>query len=113
MQWKSAQLFWGLLLLGVGGLLLLVNIGLIPDDVTDLWPVPIVLTGAWLIVAAARRPRGRGLTAGIVVIAVGMFWFAETFNWVDEDLFLSVLLMSIGLSIVLRGLFFRKDSALN
>ncbi len=113
MQSKNAQLFWGLLLLGVGGLLLLVNIGLVPNVVTDLWPVPIVLAGTWLIFVAARRPRGRGLTAGIVVTTSGMFWFAEAFNWVDEDFFLSVLLMSIGLSVVLRGLFFRKDSALN
>jgi len=113
MQSKNAQLFWGLLLLGVGGLLLLVNIGLLPNVVNDLWSVPIVLAGAWLIFVAARKPRGRGLTAGIVVTTAGMFWFAETFNWVDEDFFLSVLLMSIGLSVVLRGLFFRKDSALN
>jgi len=113
MQSKNAQLFWGLLLLVVGGLLLLVNIGLVPNVVTDLWPVPIVLAGAWLIFVAARRPRGRGLTAGIVVTAVGMFWFAETFNWVDEDLFLPILLMSIGLSIVLRGVFFRRGSALH
>jgi hypothetical protein len=107
-----AQLFWGLLLLGVGAVLLLNNLNLIPQNIADLWPVPVVLVGLWLLVSAARRPRGRGLTAAIVVSAIGMFWLAESLNWITEDLFLPVLLMSIGLGIVLRGLFFRGDSAL-
>ena len=112
MRWKSAQLFWGLLLLGAGVFLLLVNLDLIPQGLADLWPVPVILAGFWLIAVAAGRPRGRGLTAGIVVSAIGVFWLAESFNWVTDDLFLPVLLMAIGLGILLRGLFFRKDSAL-
>lgn len=112
MRWKSTQLFWGLLLLGAGAFLLLVNLNLIPQSIADLWPVLVVLVGFWLIAVAAGRPRGRGLTAGIVVSAIGMYWLAESFHWVTEDLFLPVLLMSIGLGILLRGLFFRKDSAL-
>lgn len=112
MRFKRVQLFWGLLLLGAGAFLLLVNLDLIPQGVADLWPVPVILLGIWLIVVAAGRPRGRGLTAGIVVSAVGVFWLAESLKWIAEDLFLPVLLMSIGLGIVLRGLFFRRDSAL-
>lgn len=112
MRWKSAQLFWGLLLLGAGSLMILDNLELIPQSVADLWPVPVVLLGLWLILVAARRPRGRGLTAGIVVTAVGAFWLAESLNWIGEDLFLPVLLISLGLGILLRGLFFQRGSAL-
>ncbi len=112
MRWIGAQLFWGLLLLGAGVFLLLVNLSLIPADIADLWPVPVVLVGIWILVAAVRRPRGRGLTAGIVVTAIGFFWLAESLNWITEDLFLPILLMSIGLGVVLRGLFYRRGSAL-
>ena len=110
MRWKSAQLFWGLLLLGAGVLMFLINLNLIPQTIADLWPIPVILIGIWLIVVAVRRPRWRGLTAGIVVAAVGVFWLAESLNWIGEDLFLPVLLMSLGLGIVLRGLFFRRGS---
>jgi membrane-bound ClpP family serine protease len=112
MRWKSAQLFWGLLLLGAGALMILINLDLIPQNIADLWPVPVILIGIWLIVIAVRRPRARGLTAGIVVTAIGTFWLAESFNWIGEDLFLPILLMSIGLGILIRGLFFRRSSAL-
>jgi hypothetical protein len=111
MRWKSAQLFWGLLLLGAGILMILINLDLIPQSIANLWPIPVVLAGIWLIVIAARRPRARGLTAGIVVTAVGAFWLAESFNWIEEDLFLPVLLISLGLGILFRGLLFRRGSA--
>jgi hypothetical protein len=110
MRWKSSQLFWGLLLLAAGVFLLLVNLDLIPQSIADLWPVPVILAGFWLLAAASRRRRGRGLTAGIVVTAVGLFWLAESLHWVTEDLFLPVLLISFGLGILLRGLIFRGGS---
>lgn len=113
MRWKNAQLFWGLLLLGAGALMILINLDLIPQSIADLWPIPVLLVGLWLILVAARRPRARGLTAGIVVTAVGAFWLAESLNWIGEDLFLPVLLISLGLGILLRGLFFRRGSALH
>jgi hypothetical protein len=111
MRWKSAQLFWGLLLLGAGILMILINLDLIPQSIADLWPIPVVLVGIWLIIIAVRRPRARGLTAGIVVTAVGAFWLAESFNWIGDDLFLPVLLISLGLGILVRGLLFRRGPA--
>lgn len=45
MRFSSHQLFWGLLLIILGTLLLLSNLGVITQDIWNYWPVIFILIG--------------------------------------------------------------------
>lgn len=107
MQWFRRQLLWGILLLAIGASLLVINMGWISPSVAFLWPSAVIVAGLWLVFTAVRTPRGRGLTAGVAVTAVGAFWLLQGLGWIREDLFLAILVMSLGAGMLLRGLFFR------
>ena len=56
---RRAGVFWGVVLLAVGALLLAQNLGLLPVSAGSLlWPLFLVLLGAWIVVGALSR-RGR------------------------------------------------------
>ena len=112
MRWERQRLFWGFVILGAGIILLIITLGLLPANIARLWPVIVLLLGLWLITAALRKSRGRGFTVGLVVFVIGVFWLAEGYHWVHEDLFLPILLISLGCGILLRGLLVRRGSAL-
>ncbi|HEY69119.1 MAG TPA: hypothetical protein G4O08_00895 [Anaerolineae bacterium] len=112
MRWVRQRLFWGFALIGAGIILLMITLDWLPADIANLWPVIVLILGIWLIVASLRRYMGRGFTIGFLVFTVGVFWLAEGFNWIHEDLFLPVLLISFGLAILLRGLLVRRGKAL-
>lgn len=52
MRFSSHQLFWGLLLIVLGTLLLLSNLGIISQDIWIYWPVIFILVGLKLILHA-------------------------------------------------------------
>jgi hypothetical protein len=106
MRRGSRELFWGLAFIGAGLILLLVRLGWLPPSADSLWPLVVFFLGVWLAASAIRRPGGRGLTAGVVVMAVGAYWFAEGLGWVNEEVFLAVLLMALGLGLISRTLLF-------
>jgi hypothetical protein len=112
MRWVRQRLFWGFALIGAGIIWMTIALGWLPADIANIWPVIVLLLGIWLIVAALRRYMGRGFTIGFVVFTVGVFWLAEGFNWVHEDLFLPVLLIAFGFAVLLRGLLVRRGKAL-
>lgn len=66
--------FWPLLLIAVGGLLLLANVGVIPAirvvDAVNLWPLLLVLIG--LDIALARRSPVIALAVELAVIVAGL-----------------------------------------
>jgi hypothetical protein len=103
----SAAIFWGLLLIVAGGGLILTHLGIIPATFQELWPAGVILVGLWWIAVATRARRGRGLTAGLVIVGMGGFLLARQIWGVAEELFIAVLLLAIGLGVMLRSLFFR------
>lgn len=108
MRGHTGQVVWGLAFVFLGIGLLLANLGWLSARTADVWPLVVFVAGVWLAANAVRRPSGEGLTAGLVLMAVGAFWFGEGRNWIDEALFLPVLLVSIGLGLLLRGVAFRS-----
>jgi multisubunit Na+/H+ antiporter MnhB subunit len=112
MRWVRQRLFWGFALIGTGIIMLMITLGWLPANIADLWPVIVLILGIWLITASLRRYMGRGFTIGFMVFIVGVFWLAEGFNWVHEDLFLPTLFISFGCAILLRGLLIRRGKAL-
>ncbi len=105
---RGGAWIWGFGLITIGLLLLFANLGLIPLRELPLLPLLVVLTGVWLTADARRRPGGRGITAGIVVIAAGVFWMAESLGWLEEEQFLAVLLVALGAGVLLRGVMFGR-----
>ncbi len=99
---------WGVGLIAIGLFLLSVNLRLIPLGEVPILPLLVLLLGAWLTLDAGRRPRGRGLTAGIVVMAAGAFWMAVSLGWLQEEQFLAVLLIALGLGVLLRSAAFGR-----
>jgi hypothetical protein len=101
---RRRQSAGGVLLVVVGILLLLGNLGQLPIGRLPLLPVIVILTGLWLLADSWGRPRARGLTAGVVVVTMGAFWFAESMGWLDQQQFLAVLLLGLGLGLLSRSL---------
>ena len=53
---KSSTLFWGIVLILLGGVLLMSNLGLFTADVWGiLWPCLVILLGVWLLLGALNR----------------------------------------------------------
>lgn len=100
----NRRLFFGLLLVILGVLLLLANLGLLPFSWNLAWPLALAALGLWWMAGSARRPAGRGLPAGLLAFAIGAFWFAEQLGWVRQDLFLGVLLVAFGLGLAVQAL---------
>jgi hypothetical protein len=78
---RRPSLFWPLLLIGLGALLLLQTLGLLPPSLwlalAQLWPVLLILLGLdWL--AGTRSPRAAALVlgAGLVLVAASLTWAA-------------------------------------
>lgn len=107
MRNSGGQLFWGLVFVAGGLVILLINTGLLPGSLSSLWPLALLLAGLWLVIVAVRRPAGRGLVGGLVAMAIGGFWFAEAQGWASQELFPAVLFLSIGAGLLGRGLVFR------
>jgi uncharacterized membrane protein len=78
--------------------------------VLDLWPVLVIGAGVWLIGGAAVRRQGGGLVAGILVLALGAFWLLENFGKANDQLFLPILLIALGVGLLLRNLYLSRDA---
>ncbi len=100
----GGRLFVGLLLLALGAGLLLVELGIFPGSLRDLWPLGVVVVGFWIALKAIRRADGRGLTAGIVALAIGGYYLAVSFTELTDQYFLPVLLLALGLGVTVRAL---------
>lgn len=54
---RNGSLFWGFLLIAVGGLFVLQAMGLIDNVVNFLWPLFLIATGGWILWGAFSHPR--------------------------------------------------------
>lgn len=102
---RSRTVMWALLLIGVGAVLLLQNTGAIPDDVSLVWVVMLVV-GLWLlferIVSGGRA--GSGFVAPLVMVAVAGSFLLEDLGVVkDNDTLLPFLVIAIGLGLMLSA----------
>ena len=105
---RRSGLFWGALLIVLGLGFLLHNFDLVPEGVFSLWPLLVVAAGMWMLGQAAMRWEGRGLTGGVVVLVLGVFWLLENYGRVDNRTFLPVLLIALGAGLLLRVVFRRQ-----
>ncbi|MDX9991078.1 MAG: hypothetical protein RBS68_03410 [Anaerolineales bacterium] len=54
---RNSSLFWGFLLIAVGGLFGLQAMGLVDDITNFLWPLFLMALGAWILFGALIRPK--------------------------------------------------------
>jgi predicted membrane protein len=101
----SVRLVIGLLIIGLGGIFLASNLGLM-DANTPLrffWPLAFIALGVSLLVERGHRRRAWGW----IWIAVGVWIFADLQNWIDIslwDIAFPALLMIVGARLVTRAL---------
>lgn len=97
-------LFWGLLLILVGGLILLNNFDLLNGGVFAWWPVLVLVAGLWLVSRGLRRRQSGGLVGGTLLLGLGVFWLLLSLGIVGESLLLPIVLLALGFGLLLRAL---------
>jgi predicted membrane protein len=102
---SSGGLFIGLILAGIGAVLLLQNLGIIPDqDLWDFWPVILIVAGASRA-ASSYGPTGR-MWGGVMALA-GIVILLANLGYIHHDIwtfFWPVVLIGIGALMLVRGL---------
>lgn len=103
LQTQDKRFWFGILLVLFGGALLLDNLNIIPEEVSDYlisWSSFFTLIGAYLI--AARKK----YEAGAIFIAIGVFLFVRDFYWWSwrelGQVFWPVVIIGVGISLILR-----------
>ncbi|MCC7359188.1 MAG: hypothetical protein IT317_06915 [Anaerolineales bacterium] len=96
-------LFWGLLLIALGGLFLLNNLRLLSGPVFAWWPVLVLLPGLWLLSRGLSGRQGGGMVGGTLLLGLGVFWLLVSLGLVGNNLFLPVLFLALGLGLLLRS----------
>lgn len=98
----SRRLFWGVSLIVIGATALSIQLGYLPADLDDLWPVALIGLGVWMLVMAATSTAGRGFTAGLVALTAGVYLLADRLWGLPEGSFFPALLVALGIGILLR-----------
>src|SRR4051812_39282869 len=76
----SAQLVIGLLIVGVGALFLLDNLGFLGyRQLLRFWPVALILGGAVLMIGGDER---RGHSGGMILVAIGIALLVQRLGFV-------------------------------
>lgn len=101
---NRSALFFGLVLIVVGALFLLNNVGWLPPAAARLWPVLLIVAGVWLLGNAFWRRQGGGLVGGAVALTAGVMLLLQNFNFVPESAFGPVMIIAVGAGLLLRGL---------
>lgn len=99
---NASRLFWGLALIVIGGTALLVQLGYLPSDLDDLWPVVLIALGLWMLMQAVTSAGSRGFTAGLVTLTAGVYLIVDSLRGLPEGSFFPALLVALGAGILLR-----------
>lgn len=84
---KTKHIFWGLLFVSIGILILLKNLGFLYIDLSNIWkfwPLVIIL---WGVSYFTKSPVVKGFIAGIsaLILAVTVFaFFNSSYNFIDN-----------------------------
>ncbi|MGE5275730.1 MAG: LiaI-LiaF-like domain-containing protein [Acidobacteriota bacterium] len=108
---RISQLIGGLLLLLVGALLVLQNLGLLhAGSLSDYWPLFLVWIGATRLLAPGRGERA---ISGAVVLGLGVFFQLERLGWTSLSLaqLWPVFMVAAGVALILEGLRSRRSTA--
>lgn len=77
---KIGRLFWGLLLIVVGGLVLLNNFGVVVVDWTNVWKLwPLGIIAAGLSILSVRNWLWRTLAIAVMVVTLGLIVYLAVF----------------------------------
>lgn len=99
---RRTALIGGIILILLGLVFLLENFNIVPGSITDWWPVVVIGAGVWLLAQSFRRGRQGGLVGGALLLGLGTYWLLDNLGRVNTDLFLPVLLISLGAGLLLR-----------
>ena len=104
---------WGLFLVGIGVLLLFVQIGALRlPEIREWWPAILIVIGT-AVAAAARKPAQ--IAEGVGLMLIGVWFFAVTLHWYGLTYFRGWPLLvviwgfQLVLAAVLDGLWPRKE----
>jgi predicted membrane protein len=101
----SGGLFIGLILAGIGAVLLLQNLGFIPDqDLWDFWPVILIVAG---VSRAASAYGATGRMWGGVIAVAGIVVLLANLGFIHHNIwtfFWPVVLIAAGALLLVRGL---------
>lgn len=100
---RSPNIVFGLIVLAVGVLFLLHNMGLHSLEFWNLWPVALILLGLSKVFGGRHDER----TFGWIVLFIGSVFFAQRTLGYDISLarFWPVILIIVGIGIAARGIF--------
>ncbi len=105
----GGRIFWGLILILLGGLFLLDQMGKLDfgDIMSTYWPVIIILVGLSIIVGNGFRRIGGGL----ILILVGGFFQVRELGYLPEDIWhyaWPALIILVGVWLLFGGVFRRR-----
>lgn len=109
--WFTPQLLLGLLIIAVGSLATLDNLGLVDArPYLRYWPVALIVVG---VLKVWQSRGGGGALGGVLFVVAGAWLLLETFRIVSINIFSlwPLLLVLLGASLVWRGLRGGRDHA--
>lgn len=109
----SSQLVIGLLVIFLGVIFTLENLGLVYFDIVGLWPIALVILGLYMVATAGELP---GRIIGIFVAAMGLLLLLKNLGFIYFHFwdFWPLILVFVGFNIVwmaLQGRFQSEDSS--
>ncbi len=101
---RPRVLLFALLMFGAAAVGVLLNLGIIPGAVGDLWPLALAAAGAVLLPGALRRRDGGRLLLAFALGAVGVsLLLAETELFPIEMTLATALLIALGFTAMVRA----------
>src|SRR5512143_2147420 len=105
---RTSRLVGGVLLLLLGGLFVLHNLGLVrAGNLGDYWPLILVWVGL-----SRMLSRGGHVASGIVIFLLGVFFQLDRLDiiWVPMRLFWPGLLIAIGFALIADAMIVRTGA---